>query len=41
MSEVIEIKGIRMYMDGFLKQNLDLAKTVIKKDWDNYNSSLL
>ena len=34
MSEVVEINGIRIYMDGFLKQNLDLAKTVIKKDWD-------
>lgn len=22
------------YLDGFLKANLDLAKDVIKKDWD-------
>jgi len=34
MSEVVEIKGIRMYMDGYLKKNLDLAKEVIQKDWD-------
>ena len=29
-------KGTRagLYLDGYLKQNLDTAKTIIKKDWD-------
>lgn len=41
MSEVVELNGIRMYIDGFLKKNLDLAKKIIKKDWDIYSRSLL
>jgi hypothetical protein len=31
---VVEINGKQIYMDGYLKQNLDLAKHTIKKDWD-------
>jgi hypothetical protein len=26
--------GDTMYMDGYLKQNLDMCKEVIKQDWD-------
>ncbi len=32
---------MKYYMDNYLKKNLEMAKKVIKKDWDNYSSSLL
>jgi len=30
----VNVGGKCYYMDGYLKNNLDLAKSVIKKDWD-------
>ena len=30
----VEINGHGIYIDGYLKTNMDLAKNVIKKDWD-------
>ena len=30
----VKIGGQEYYMDGYLKSNLDIAKEVIKKDWD-------
>ena len=30
----IEIKGKKLYVDGYLKSNLDKAKEIIRKDWD-------
>lgn len=29
-----DIKGKKIYMDGYMKSNLDRAKQIIKKDWD-------
>lgn len=31
---VKDINGKDFYMDGYMKTNLDIAKSVIKKDWD-------
>lgn len=30
----VTVNGQEYYMDGYLKENLDTGKTVIKKDWD-------
>ncbi len=30
----VEVKGKKLYIDGFLKSNLDKAKEIIRKDWD-------
>ena len=30
----VEVKGKKLYMDGYLKSNLDKAKEIIRKDWD-------
>lgn len=30
----VEIKGQEMYLDGILKNNLDIVKKAIRKDWD-------
>jgi hypothetical protein len=34
MVKLFEGTGNEYYMDGYLKQNLDIAKKVITKDWD-------
>lgn len=31
---VVTVNGKTYYMDGYLKSNLDMAKKVIRKDWD-------
>ena len=33
-SEPVTIGSHTYYMDGYLKANLEIAKSVIKKDWD-------
>lgn len=30
----VDVGGKEIYLDGYLKNNLDMAKAVIKKDWD-------
>ncbi len=30
----VDIKGKKLYIDGFLQSNLDKAKEIIRKDWD-------
>lgn len=31
---VVDIKGNKFYLDGYLKSNLDIAKDAVKEDWD-------
>jgi len=31
---VNDINGVKLYLDGFLKQNLDITKERVHKDWD-------